>query len=69
MRETVPGLRIETLAYPDHAATEWQLRLQAPEAGESPLYENLKSADFEVAFPANAAGDAALEQRQPLRAG
>jgi alpha-galactosidase len=32
-----------------------QFRLRAPEAGESPLYENLKAADFEVAFPANAA--------------
>lgn len=53
--QTVPGLRIETHAYPDHATTEWQFHLQAPEAGESPLYENLKSADFEVAFPANAA--------------
>ena len=53
LRETVPGLRIETQAYPDHAATEWQFRLRAPGAGESPLYENLKSADFEVAFPAN----------------
>ena len=55
LRETVPGLRIETQAYPDLAATEWQFHLRAPEAGESPLYENLKSADFEVAFPANAA--------------
>ena len=55
LRETVPGLRIETQAYPDHAATEWQFLLRAPEAGESPLYENLKSADFEVAFPADAA--------------
>ena len=55
LRETVPGLRIESLVYPDHGATEWQLRLQAPGAGESPLYENLKSADFEVAFPAHAA--------------
>jgi alpha-galactosidase len=55
LRETVPGLRIETQAYPDHAATEWQFRLRAPEAGESPLYENLKAADFEVAFPADAA--------------
>ena len=54
LRETVHGLRIESLEYPEHDATEWQLRLQAPEAGESPLYENLKSADFEVAFPANA---------------
>lgn len=51
LRETVPGLRIETQAYPDQAATEWQFRLRAPEADGSPLYENLKSADFEVAFP------------------
>jgi hypothetical protein len=54
LRETVPGLRIETQAYPDQAATEWQFRLRAPEAGESPLYENLKSADFEVGFPPDA---------------
>lgn len=55
LRETVPGLRIETQAYPDQAATEWQFRLRAPEADGSPLYENLKSADFEVAFPPDAA--------------
>ena len=55
LREPVPGLHIETKAYPDHAATEWQCRLRAPEAGESPLYENLKSADFEVAFPPDTA--------------
>ena len=54
LSETVPGLRIESRSYPKHAATEWQLRLQAPERGKSPLYENLKSADFEVAFPADA---------------
>jgi alpha-galactosidase len=54
LRETVPGLRIETQAYPDQAATEWQFRLRAPEAGESPLYENLKSADFEVGFAPDA---------------
>jgi alpha-galactosidase len=54
LRETVPGLRIESRAYPAYAATEWQFRLRAPEAGESPLYENLKSADFEVAFPPDA---------------
>lgn len=29
LRETVPGLRIETHAYPDHATTEWQFHLQA----------------------------------------
>jgi len=54
LRESVPGLRIETQAYPDQAATEWQFRLRAPEAGESPLYENLKSADFEVGFAPDA---------------
>ncbi|MSU70411.1 MAG: hypothetical protein EXS39_06500 [Opitutaceae bacterium] len=54
LRETVPGLRIESLAYPEHAATEWQVRLRGPDTGESPLYENLKSADFEVAFPVDA---------------
>jgi len=54
MRNSVPGLRIESRSYPDHFATEWQLRLRAPDAGEPPLYENLKSADFEVAFPPHA---------------
>ena len=52
LREVVPGLRIEVRPYPEHGATEWQSRLRAPAAEESPLYENLKSADFEVAFPA-----------------
>lgn len=52
--ETVPGLRIESRAYPEHAATEWQLRLLNPEQGNRPLYENLKSTDFEVAFPPGA---------------
>jgi hypothetical protein len=51
LREMVPGLRIEVRPYPEHGATEWQSRLRAPAAEESPLYENLKSADFEVAFP------------------
>ena len=37
LRETIPGLRIEAQAYPDQAATEWQFRLRAPTAGESPL--------------------------------
>lgn len=53
LRESVPGLNIESRDYPEHAATEWQLRLQSPKSGESPLYENLKSAEFEVAFPVN----------------
>lgn len=54
LRQTVPDLRIKARAYPEHRATEWQLRLRNPESGESPLYENLKSADFEVAFPCDA---------------
>lgn len=53
LRESIPGLRIESRAYPEYAATEWQLRLRNPEQGAPPLYENLKSADFEIAFPAN----------------
>lgn len=54
LRATAPGLRIESRTYPEHSATEWQLHLRTPDAGESPLYENLKSADFEIAFPADA---------------
>ena len=50
----VPGLRIETRAYPAHKATEWQLRLGADHDGSRVLHENLKSADFVVAFPAEA---------------
>ncbi|MFM8905600.1 MAG: alpha-galactosidase [Verrucomicrobiota bacterium] len=54
LRDAVPGLRIDAHGHPGHGATEWQFRLRAPTAGESPLYENLKSADFEVAFPSGA---------------
>lgn len=54
LRETIAGLSIEARTYPDQAATERQFRLRAPAAGESPLYENLKSADFEVALPSGA---------------
>jgi alpha-galactosidase len=53
LRESIPGLRVEARCYPEHAATEWQLRLRNPPEGSAPVYENLKSADFEVAFPAN----------------
>lgn len=53
LRESIPGLRVEARAYREHAATEWQLRLRNPPEGSAPVYENLKSADFEVAFPAN----------------
>ena len=54
LREGVPGLRIEARPYPEHGATEWQFRLRAPASGESPIFENLQSADFEVAFPSGA---------------
>lgn len=53
LREKVPGLRVTANAYPEFAATEWQLRLRSPETGASPLYENLQSADFDVSFPSN----------------
>lgn len=46
-----PGLRFEKRYYGDQNAIEWQVRLQAPASGERPLYENLKSADFELQFP------------------
>jgi hypothetical protein len=65
LRDTVPGLRIETQAYPDQAATEWQFRLRAPEADGSPLYENLKSADFEVAFPPDVQVRAKISRSSP----
>lgn len=54
LRESVPGLNIETRDYPDHNATLWESRLRAPNEESSPLYQNLKSADFEVAFKPNA---------------
>lgn len=43
--------------YPAYRAVEWQVRLQAPAAG-SPLFEDLRSADFVVRFPTQ--GDVAL---------
>jgi alpha-galactosidase len=45
------GLRFEERSYPDDEAREWQVRLQAPASGESPLYDNVKSANFVVQFP------------------
>lgn len=50
-----PGLRFEKRDYPDEDAVEWQVRLQAPATGDSPLYESLKSADFVVQFPTTSA--------------
>ena len=49
---TPPGLSFQQRDYPEHDAVEWQVRLEAPDAGDSPLYEDLASADFEVQFPA-----------------
>lgn len=46
------GLSFEKKAYPKQNAFEWQVRLQTPAGVESPLYEELKSADFELRFPA-----------------
>ena len=49
-----PGLRFEKRGYPEENAAEWQVRLQGPAGGESPLVEDVKSADFVVRFPAPA---------------
>jgi alpha-galactosidase len=45
------GLLFEQRDYPGESAIEWQVRLQAPTGEDSPLYEDLKSADFTVQFP------------------
>lgn len=45
------GLRFERREYPGQGAIEWQVRLRAPASGESPVYGDLKSADFVVQFP------------------
>jgi alpha-galactosidase len=51
---SIPGLRSEPRHYPDENAVEWQVRLRAPASGESPIYEDVKSADFTVHFPSSA---------------
>jgi len=48
---STPGLRFEIREYPEYNAVEWQVRLQAPADGESPMYENLRSADCVACFP------------------
>ena len=50
-----PGLRFEKRDYPEENAIEWGVWLQAPAVGDSPLYEDLKSADFVVQFPSEKA--------------
>ena len=43
---SIPDLRFEVREYPDCNAVEWQVRLQAPAEGDSPLSENPRSADW-----------------------
>lgn len=45
------GLRFEPRRYPAYDAIEWQVRLQAPVEGQSPICEQVRSADFRVRFP------------------
>ncbi len=51
--ESQAGLRFEQRDYREASAIEWQVRLRAPADQESPLYEDLKSADFTVRFPSS----------------
>ncbi len=46
-----PGLRFARRNYAAENAIEWQVRVEAPATGDSPLYEGLQSADFVVQFP------------------
>ena len=50
---THPGVTFEKRGYPEENAVEWQVHLHAPSGGESPLYEDVKSADFVVQFPSD----------------
>lgn len=47
--------RFEKRDYSAANAVEWQVRLQGPDHEESPLFEDVRSADFVVTFPADAA--------------
>lgn len=48
-----PGLSFERRDYVEHDAIEWQVRLQSPGSGDSPLYKDVKSANFVVTLPAD----------------
>ena len=45
--------QLEKRDYSSENAVEWQVRLQAPASGDSPLYNDVKSADFVVTFPSD----------------
>ena len=47
------GLRFEKRDYTNESAVEWQVLLQAPASGESPLCEDVRSADFIVRLPSD----------------
>jgi len=51
---SIPSLRFEVRGYTDCNAVEWQVRLQTPAEGDSPLYEDLRSADWVTCFPSDA---------------
>lgn len=46
-----PGGSAARVDYSGEDAAEWKIRIAVPASVESPLYENLKSADFVVQFP------------------
>ena len=50
-REGAKGWRFSTREYSSFKAIEWQVGLQAPRDEESPLYEEVNSADFVLQFP------------------
>lgn len=50
-REPLDGGVFEARMYPAFDATEWQIRLRAPADRESPIYEDVPSADFVVTMP------------------
>lgn len=47
--------RFEKQDYPAANAVEWQVRLRAPDRDNSPVFEDVRSADFVVTFPDDAA--------------
>ena len=49
----LPGMILDERSYPDHQALEWQLRLEAPVLQDSPIYNDLASADFILELPDN----------------